>query len=84
MWLTNFKIALVEKNTDKLSKLMEDVPPLNNDKEREEAIYLLKQATEFVTILKNDTAHSMRQIQKNLKFLKSTQHNQTKRLDITT
>jgi len=82
MWLTNLKIAVIEQNTDKLSKLMKDIPMLSNNKEREEAIYLLKQATEFVSKLKNETAQSMKKIQKSLNFLKSTEHKTSAKLDI--
>jgi len=82
MWLTNFKIALVEKNIDKLSILMKNVPPLNNNKEREEALYLIKQAADFISSLKENTSNSMKQIQKNLNFLKSVEHKTSTRLDI--
>jgi len=82
MWLTNFKIALIEQNIDKLSELMQDVPKLNNNKEREEAIYLIKEASNLVNNLKNDTSNSMKQIQKNLNFLKSVEHKTSTRLDI--
>jgi len=82
MWLNNFKIALVEQNIDKLIELMQDVPQLNNNKEREEAIYLIKEASNLVNDLKNKTSDSMKQIQKNLNFLKSTEHKTSTRLDI--
>jgi len=48
MWLTKLKIAIVEKNTDNLNKLMDDIPQLEDKKEIEEAIYLLKEASAIV------------------------------------
>ena len=73
MWLTKLKIAIVEKNTDNLDRLMESIPHLEDPKEIEEAIYLLREATELVTTLKNKTATSMQQMKKNINFLEATQ-----------
>ncbi|MCW8896042.1 MAG: hypothetical protein OQK48_07335 [Sulfurimonas sp.] len=83
MWLKSFKIALIEKNTDALSKLMNDVPKLDSPDDIQEAIYLLKAATELVSKLKDDTSHSMEKIKKNLQFLRSTDIPTSKKLDIT-
>lgn len=82
MWLTKFKIALVEKDIEKLAKLMENVPQLDNNKEREEALYLINEASELVHNLKDDVSDSMNRIRKNLNFLKSTEHKVSSRLDI--
>lgn len=72
MWLTKLKIALVEKDTDTLNKLLDAIPQLESAKETEEAIYLLQQATELVSSLKDEVGYSMNQLQKNLQFLRST------------
>jgi len=82
MWLTEFKIALVEKNTDKLAKLMEDVPHLEKAEDIEQALFLLKQATELVESLKNETAISMKKVKTHISFLKSTQNPQKTKFDI--
>jgi len=82
MWLANLKIAIIEKNTDKLSKLMEDIPQLEKKEEIDQAIYLLKEATELVQSLQNKTSASMKQMKKNIDFLKSTEHKTSNRLDI--
>jgi len=82
MWLTKFKIALVEKDIDKLINLMDELPELDNNKDREQAIYLMKEASELVSILKEKTSKSMKQIKKNLDFLKSVEHRNSNRLDI--
>ena len=82
MWLNNLKIAIVEKNTDKINKLLDDLPQLEKADEIEEAIYLLREASELIHTLQDETSHSMRQIKKNLQFLRSTEIPTSKRLDI--
>jgi len=82
MWLTNLKIAIIEKDTDKLNKLMDELPQLKKKEEIEQAVYLLKEASELVNILKDETANSMKQIKKNLQFLHSTDTQAPRQLDI--
>lgn len=83
MWLTKLKIAIVEKNTDSIDKLMDNIPQLDSAEDIEEAIYLSKEATELLTMLKDETSDSMKQIQTNLKFLRSTETKALNKLDIT-
>ena len=82
MWLTKLKIAIVEKNTDNLSKLMENIPKLESVDEMTEALYLIREAAELVYTLQDDASSSMKQIKKNLNFLESTQELQINKLDI--
>ena len=82
MWLTRLKIALVEKDTEKLSELMENIPKLESVDEMQEARYLIKEAQELVYTLQNNTSASMKQIKQNLTFLKSTQEPKVSKLDI--
>ncbi len=82
MWLNRLKIAIVEKNPDALAKLLDDVPQLQDPKEIEEAIYLLREATSLMERLKDKTKASMKQIKKNLDFLRSTDIPTSKKLDI--
>jgi len=82
MWLTKLKIALVEKDTEKLSELMENIPKLESVDEMQEARYLIKEAQELVYTLQNNTSASMKQIKQNLTFLKSTQEPKVSKLDI--
>jgi hypothetical protein len=72
MWLTDFKIAIIEKNIDKLDSLMDEVPPMKSQKEIEEALYLINQATEIVSSLKNELFDSMQKTKSNLRFLNVT------------
>jgi hypothetical protein len=82
MWLKQFKIAIIEKDVQKLEKLMDEVPTLESQEELQEAIALLKEATDLVQGLKDSTAESMAQIKKNINFLKSTQEGRVHKLDI--
>jgi len=83
MWLNNFKIALIEKDTDKLGKLMGSMPQLENLKEMEEAMYLMEEAKKLLYTLKDETALSMKQIRKSKDFLKSTTAPKDTKFDIT-
>jgi len=82
MWLNQLKIAVVQKDTESLSKLLNDIPTLDDPKEIESAIYLLAQAMEIVKSLRDETSDAMKQVQKNIKFLKSTQSPRKNKLDI--
>jgi len=84
MWLAEFKIALVEKNTDKLSTLMDEIPEFSNIKDIKQVIYLLEEATNLVEILKDKTEKSMKLMKKNIDYLNSThQVTPANKLDIT-
>ena len=83
MWLKELKIALVEKNIDKISQLLENLPDLESPKEIEEALYLLKESTEYIEGLKTSTKASMKQMKRHMEFLSSTEHNVSSKLDIT-
>ena len=73
MWTTKLKIAIVEKNIDAIDTLLDNLPQLKDKKEIEEALYLLQEAANIVTNLKNSTLDSMIQMKKNLVFLHSTE-----------
>ncbi|MEA3371345.1 MAG: hypothetical protein U9Q40_08385 [Campylobacterota bacterium] len=82
MWLTNIKIAIVEKNTDRLNNLLDEVPKFENKQDMEEAMYLLREAAELVYKLQDETTESMKQIKRNMDFLKSTEAPRTAKLDL--
>ena len=84
MWTTKLKIAIVEKNVEAIDALLDNLPQLKQPKEIEEALYLLREGAELIYTLKDETAKSMSQIQKSIKFLKSTSKHSyaSNRLDI--
>ena len=82
MWLNELKIALIQKDTAKLGKLVENLPHLKKAEEIDEALHLLAAATTLITELRDDTQTSMIQMKKNIDFLKSTQAPLVSKLDI--
>ena len=82
MWLNKLKIAIIEKNTEQINALLEELPSFKDIEEMKEAQHLLKEAAILLISLKSETQDSMQQIQKNISFLKSTQANSTPTLDI--
>jgi len=83
MWLNKLKIAIVEKNTDTLLKLMDDIPSLRKSKDLQEAVYLLREASELAYTLQDEASTSMAQIKKNIAFLRSSESRTSNTLDIT-
>lgn len=82
MWLNKLKIAVIEKNFSSIDRLLDNIPKLESQKEIQEAIYLLKEASDIADTLRDDTSKSMKQIKKNLNFLRSTDIPTSKKLDI--
>jgi len=83
MWIKQLKIAIVEKNIEKINELMDDIPQLESKEDVDSAITLLSEATSLLTSLKDSTQASMLQMQKNIKFLKVTDNKKPSTLDIT-
>ena len=82
MWLSKFKIAIIERNTEEIDTLLEELPTFTTVDEMKEAQYLMKEAATLLLNLKSQTQDTMQRIQKNLSFLKSTQTNDSSALDI--
>ncbi len=82
MWLNKLKIAIIEKDMDSLTTLMESLPKLEDPKEIDEAVYLIKAGKELVEGLRDDTKNSMLQMKKNIDFLNATKAPHTSKLDV--
>ena len=82
MWLNKLKIAIVEKDTDVLDKLLDEVPKFTDITDTKEAMYLLREASILIHTLKDETSSSMKQIKKNIDFLRSTEAPKISKLDI--
>ena len=82
MWLKEFQIALVLKDTEKLDALMQEVPAFKEAEDIDSLLSLLKEATLLVQQLKDETQTAMIQMQKNINYLKSTQERQASKFDI--
>lgn len=83
MWLNQLKIAVVQKDMELLSSLLDDIPTLEDAKDIETALYLLQEAASITQQLKDETATSMTQIKKNIDFLNSATADKTAKFDIT-
>ncbi len=83
MWLHKLKIAIVEKDVDTLSSLVENIQKFDDVKEMKEALYLTQEAVKLLLVLQDETHSSMKQIKKNLSFLHATQEVKSSKLDIT-
>ena len=82
MWITKLKVALAQKNVDQIERLVDETPKFDNVKDAKEAMFLLREATELLFTLQDETESSMKQIKKNLDFLKSTEPQKITKLDI--
>jgi len=83
VWLNQLKIAVTQQDVELLSSLLENIPALEDAKDIETAIYLLKEATDIMQTLKEETKASMIQMKKNIDFLNATTVNKTAKFDIT-
>ncbi len=83
MWLNQLKVAVVQRDTELLSSLLDDIPTLEDAQDIETAIYLLQEATTIMQQLKDETAVSMKQIKKNIDYLNSSVADQKSQFDVT-
>lgn len=72
MWLTKFKIALIQKDAALVDALLNEVPHFSNKEDMEEAMYLMREGVEMMYSLQDDVSNAMHQIKKNVRFLKSS------------
>ena len=82
MWLKELKIAIIEKDIKKFTKLMNLVPQLTKPDELDEAICLINEAKTIIIDLKQSTKESMNQIKKNIDFLEVMEDIPTNKLDV--
>jgi hypothetical protein len=72
MWLKRFKIALIERDSALISKLLDEMPKFDTISQMREAQLLMAQAHEFITLLKEETVESMAKIQQNKDYLRAS------------
>ncbi|WP_345993164.1 hypothetical protein [Sulfurimonas sp. HSL-1716] len=82
MWLNEFKVAIVTKDTKKINSLMASMPQFEELAEMEEAFYLFQQADKLLNELKDETAKTMKKLRDNISFIESTYTKNTSKLDI--
>ena len=82
MWINKLQIATIERDAEAIDALMQETPKFETTKEIERAMYLLREAMELLYTLKDETALTLKQLKKNIDFLKSTQEQTHNRLDV--
>ena len=82
MWVDALEIAIIEQDVDTISNLLDNMMKIQDIQEAKRAFYLLEEASMLLKNLKDETSTSMRQMKKNINFLKSTQSPLANRLDI--
>lgn len=73
MWINDLKIAIIEKNADKIDELVECMPMFDKFEDMRDSAALLKEANLLMFTLKDETAESLKKIKKTKEFLDSTQ-----------
>lgn len=71
-WLTNFKIAIVQKDTDKIIKLYNTMPEFDAPQEIEEISALLLEAIHLIHNEKQTIASQMQKLRKSKAFLQAS------------
>jgi hypothetical protein len=82
MWLKEFKLAIILKDANKISSLMDEIPQFKNLQEMQEAYYLIEQAREIIQDYKNSISQDLVKIKQNIQFIESTQKQKKNKLDI--
>ncbi len=82
MWLNKLKIAIVEQNTETLNNLLDEVPKFSDVKDAQKAMHLLREASILLHTLQDETSENMKQIKRNISFIKSTQPQLDSKLSI--
>ena len=82
MWLTELQIAIIEKNPQRISALIADMPTFKSVAEMQSASCLIKEALKLIHQLKDETGETLKKLQKHKDFLNSATANKTAKFDI--
>ena len=77
MWLTNFKKAIILKEFETLSQLIDEMPAIESLSQMEEAAYLLHHAKTLLEMEQSATLGSIKQLKNTIDFLKATENTPT-------
>jgi isochorismate hydrolase len=72
MWIDKFKLAVINRDAQKIDELSLEMPDFKNLKEMEEAFYLIQEAQSILLSKKDETLKDMRKLKENINFLKSS------------
>jgi len=81
LWLKAFKIAIAERNIEKIDELIQSTPEFESIQSMKEALYLIKEASTLIKESQNDILKTKHKLKKNIDFMQSTQTNRNSRFD---
>ena len=81
-WLSELKVAIVSKDPQKISDLIDAMPEFEKVEQMQEALFLIKEAYIMMNELKSQTLTQREQIKKNIDFLESTAAQQKNSFDV--
>lgn len=70
-WITDLKLAIIDKNISKIGKLIKEVPKIDDMAKAQEALALINEAINIVDNEKEETLRSMNKIKQTKAFLHS-------------
>jgi len=82
MWLNKFKVAIATQNSELIQELLAEIPSFKNLEEAQQALYLVKEATELMQHLQEKLSAQMRHLKKHIEFLDATAEKEELQLDI--
>ncbi len=68
-WLEDFKIAIIEKNFEKIETLLEEMPEIKSIGDLKTSVALINEAKKLLAQEQNQLKENMAKIQKSKKFL---------------
>jgi len=72
MWINKFKVALIQKDTDSINALLDEVPNFSKKEDVKQAMFLMQEAATLLYTLQDDITLAKKQIKQNINFLGST------------
>ena len=82
-WINNFKIALVQKDIEKITTLINNIHELESLEDKQKGSALIQQAISTFSQEREIARHKMSQMQKSKKFLQSSHIQQATRFNKT-
>jgi len=70
-WINNLKIAIIEKDENKIEEIISTLPAFNSTQQMNEAAYMMKEAHEFLIKQKDILASKLLKIKKQKEYLNS-------------
>jgi len=83
-WLRELRIAVIEKDIEKLDILTVELPLLETFQDKKDALFLLGEALVILQNGREDTKKALTQLRKNINFLNVTKEVGTSSIDFRT